>query len=152
MMGPRSGTLCLLLLFTLAVPQDLLGAEKEKAPPAESGDGGNAEETVVMPVLVVPVMQGDRFWGQAYVSVELVVPSDIWKVRTKIPALQDTLVRTAHARPIVFASDEAPPIQAEPGFKPLDPLLSHLKEAAHETLDNDLVKGVIAPSAFFRPL
>ncbi len=127
------------------------------APPAHAG-GGEApkaavsvgEETVAMPLLVVPVLRNGRLWGQAFMAVELVAPNHIWEVRSHVHELQDALVRTAHTRPLDVGTE--PPPLGDAAVAVVEPLLPLLTKTINASLGKDLVTSLVIPRIFLRPL
>ncbi|MGF1456212.1 MAG: hypothetical protein ACFB6R_12660 [Alphaproteobacteria bacterium] len=130
--------------------QALAGGSGGKTGKATDEKPGFLEETVAMPMLVVPVTRNGRLWGQAYVALELVAPEEIWTVRSKVHDLQDTLVRTVHAHPLDMSGD--PPRVGDAALEAVEPLFPTLIQSMNLTLGRKLIDRVLVPKVFLRPL
>ncbi len=141
------------LWLVLSLPPLALAGGGGGAKPAKAGkdNPGLLEETVAMPLLVVPVTRNGRLWGQAFVSIELVAPEEIWQVRSQVHALQDTMVRTVHANPLDLAVGD-PPRVGDAAFEAVEPLLPVLEQSMNQTLGAKLIDRLIIPKVFLRPL
>ncbi len=112
----------------------------------------DAVDMVSMPVLVIPVTRGGRLWGQAFLRVELHVPSDPWSIRAKRHLVQDRFVRAVSIQPFRLPAD-APAVPAfadlERAFKAYSVVLLG---AARSVADGVTVESARIKDAQMRPL
>jgi len=109
----------------------------EAAPDAEHGEAkeGKGEDgnRVVLPVLIAPVVQGQRLTGYLYLSIRLTADSDgnADHLRDVLPLVQDKLLRALHNAPVAAADADSP--QAK------DAVLKTVKDALQTLSD---IRGI----------
>lgn len=98
------------LAVTLAAAPS--GAREDAAEPAPAEAATAASPaapgtTIEMPVLIAPVTVNGRLEAYAYLTIQLVAasPGDVYRIREKVPFLQDAFVREVHARSIASSDD-----------------------------------------------
>jgi hypothetical protein len=106
--------LALIALALLGAPQTASAAEgggHEAAPPSSGSGADKPEEgnSVILPTLIAPMVEGPRLAGYLYLSVRLTAEryDEATHLRDILPLVQDKLLRALNDSPIPLAEAES---------------------------------------------
>jgi flagellar basal body-associated protein FliL len=99
---PVRALLALILVFALGAGSAF----------ANEGEGASGElgNTVTLPTLIAPMVEGQRLTGYVYVSIRLTAASssDADHLRDVLPRIQDALLRALNDSPLPAAEADSP--------------------------------------------